>query len=185
MAQQRMRTHTDYDYERLLELKRVIGKALTHGRTARRRVANAAVGLFTLVVAGVLIFFEKNLILVLILIAAALYFILWSVFYYQLSALTTLRAMDSKAASADFFLEKNYLLAANGRDGTQYRYDTCLRLLETEGNLYFIMEDGQGLILDKTNLKGGTADQLRAWMEEKTGKKAEWMGKGSAPDTSR
>ena len=37
MAQQRMRTHTDYDYERLLELKRVIGKALTQKRAARHR----------------------------------------------------------------------------------------------------------------------------------------------------
>lgn len=185
MAQQRMRTHTDYDYERLLELKRVIGRALTRKRTARQRTANLLLGLFALVVAGALVVFEKHWFFVLLLAGIALYFIAWSVFYYPLSALTTLRALDAKTASCDFFLEKSYLLAATARDGVQYRYDTCLRLFETEGNLYFIMEDGQGLILDKTNLKGGTADQLRAWMEEKTGKKTEWMGKGSAPDTSR
>ena len=74
-------------------------------------------------------------------------------------------------------MEKNYLLVTNAKDGVQYRYDTCLRLFETEGNLYFIMQDGQGLILDKASVKGGTADQMKIWMEEKSGKKAEWMGK--------
>ena len=183
MAQQRMRTHTDYDYERLLELKRVIGKALTRRRTARQRLTNVAVGLFALVVAGILIYFQKQWAFVVLLVLVGFYFILWGVFYYQFAALATLRSLTPKTASSDFFLEKNYLLAANGRDGTQYRYDTCLRLLETEGNFYFIMEDGQGLALDKANLKGGTVDQLRAWLEEKSGKKAEWMGK-SRPDQS-
>lgn len=36
---------------------------------------------------------------------------------------------------------------------------------------------GQGLIFDKANLHGGTADQLRALLEEKTGHKALWVGK--------
>ena len=177
MAQQRMRTHTDYDYERLLELKRVIGKALTQKRAARQRAANIFLGLFALTLAGVLVIFEKHWAFVAVLVLTALYFILWGVFYYQLAALATLRSLDPKTASCDYFLEKNYLLVTNAKDGVQYRYDTCLRLFETEGNLYFIMQDGQGLILDKASVKGGTADQMKVWMEEKSGKKAEWMGK--------
>ena len=61
MAQQRMRTHTDYDYERLLELKRVIGKALTQKRAARQRAANIFLGLFALTLAGVLVTMWRNI----------------------------------------------------------------------------------------------------------------------------
>ena len=177
MAQQRMRTHTEYDYSRLLELKRVVGKALAPKRTMRRRAANIGLGLFALAVAGVLVFFEKHWALVTILVLTGLYFLLWGVFHHQLAALATLRALTPKTDSCDYILERGYLLATSHKDGTQYRYETCRRLLETEGNLYFLMENGSGLVLDKANLKGGTVDQLRAWLEEKTGKKAEWMGK--------
>ena len=40
-----------------------------------------------------------------------------------------------------------------------------------------LLVTGQGLIFDKANLHGGTADQLRALLEEKTGHKALWVGK--------
>lgn len=183
MAQQRMRTHTEYDYDRLLELKRVIGRALTRKRVVRQRTANLLLGLFALAMAGAAAMFEKHWIFIILLGGIALYFLTWSILYYHFSTIATIRAMDPRAASCDYFLEKNYLLVTSAKDGVQYRYDTCLRLFETEGNLYFIMEDGQGLILDKENLKGGTVDQLRAWLEEKSGKKAEWMGK-SRPNQS-
>jgi len=181
MAQQRMRTHTEYDYQHLLELKRVLSRALTRKRTTRQRAANLGLGLFALALAAVLVVFQKNWAFVILLTVVGLYFLVWGVFYFQLAALMTLRSLTPKTDKSDYILEKNYLLSTNGRDGQQYRYETCLRLLETEGNLYFLMEDGQGLLLDKANLKGGTVDQLRAWMEEKTGKKTAWMGRGSAP----
>ena len=39
------------------------------------------------------------------------------------------------------------------------------------------MHNGQGLILDKANLRGGSADQLRVLLEEKTGQTCQWVGK--------
>jgi len=177
-----MRTHTEYDYQRLLELKRVLSRALTHKRTVHQRAANIGLGVFALTLAGALVIFEKHWAFIVLLALVGLYFLVWGAFYFQLAALMTLRSLTPQTASCDYILEKNDVLSTNGRDGQQYRYETCLRLLETEGNLYFIMKDGQGLVLDKAGLKGGTADQLRAWLEEKTGKQAEWMGKGSAPD---
>jgi len=176
-----MRTHTEYDYQRLLELKRVISRALTRKRTLHQRAANLGLGVFALTMAGLLVIFEKHWSFVVLLALVGAYFLAWGAFYFQLSALVTLRSLTPRTDNCDYLLEKNYVLSTNGKDGQQYRYETCLRLLETEGNLYFLMEDGQGLVLDKANLKGGTVDQLRAWMEEKTGKKTEWMGRGSAP----
>ena len=58
------------------------------------------------------------------------------------------------------------MLAKNNKTSGQYPYDACHRLLETERNLYYILQNGQGLILDKANLKGGSVDELRAWMEK-------------------
>ena len=51
----------------------------------------------------------------------------------------------------------------------------CSDLLETGSSFYFIMEDGQGLMLDKGELKGGSTDELRELLERKTGKAAQNM----------
>ena len=58
----------------------------------------------------------------------------------------------------------------------------CAYLMETENNFYFVASDGQGLMIDKHHLRGGTADELRAWLEEKSGKTTLWVGKGKAPN---
>lgn len=184
MAQQRMRTHTEYDYEHLLELQRVLARALTYARTTKRRVANGVLGLAALVLAGVLIAFQKDIIFIVLLVGVGVYFAAWSLFFYPIAALVTLRNLKPSQTACDYYLERNYMLVTNayGKDGQQYRYEECLCLLETEGNLYFILKDGRGVVLDKANLKGGSVDQLRAWLEEKSGQKVRWMGKKSAPD---
>ena len=185
MAQQRMRTHTEYDHQHLTELQRVLGSSLTRSRVLHRRVANTALGVAALVLAVALAVLRTEWICVVLPAGIGLYFLAWGLFQFQLAALATLRALKPSQTSCNCFLERSYLLMTNadGVDGQQYRYEDCLRLFETEGNLYFILKDGQGVVLDKANLKGGTVDQLRTWMEEKTGKKAEWMGKGSSrPD---
>lgn len=184
MAQQRMRTHTEYDYEHLLELQRVLARALTRARTARRRIANGALGLFALGLAAVMMIFQKDVFFIVLLVGVGLYFVVWSLFFYQIAALATLRNLKPSQTACDCLLERTYMLITNAdvKDGQQYHYEDCLCLLETEGNLYFILKDGQGVVLDKANLKGGSVDQLRAWLEEKSGKKIQWMGKNSAPD---
>ena len=183
MAQQRMRTHTEYDYERLLELQRVLGRALTHRRRTRQRMINIGLGAAAIAMAVGLAVMGKNVLFVALLAGLGLYFIVWGLFFFQFAALATLRSLKPSQAETDCFLERTYMLVTNGNvnDGQQYRYEDCLRLFETEGSFCFILKDGQGVVLDKANLKGGSVDQLRAWLEEKSGKKAEWMGKGSGP----
>ena len=38
-----------------------------------------------------------------------------------------------------------------------------------------MLNDGQGLILDKKNVSGGSVEQLRTWLQDKSGKQLEWM----------
>lgn len=185
MAQQRIRTHTEYDYEHLLELQRVLGRSLSRAKTVRQRLINIGLGALAIAFAVGLAVMEKHVFFVILLGALGLYFIVWGLFFFQFAAMATLRALKDSQTASDCFLERNFLLMTNaqGTDGQQYRYEDCLRLFETEGNLYFILKDGQGVVLDKANVKGGTVDQLRTWLEEKTGLQIQWMGK-SRPDQS-
>ena len=173
----RMRTHTEYDFQHVEELQRVVSKAVTASVTKRSRISSAAWGVCALTAMTFMIARGFSMIFAVILGALGLFLIARSLFYYKFVTFGILQTMDKEVTGSDYLLEKSYMLVTNPKSSTQYAYSDCYRLLETEGNLYYIMKNGQGLILDKTNLKGGSVDELRDWMEGKCGKKAEWMGK--------
>ena len=52
--------------------------------------------------------------------------------------------------------------------------------MEAERSIYVFLESGRGLILDKSNLMGGSVEELRALLQEKTGKPLEWFGRRPA-----
>ena len=101
----------------------------------------------------------------------------WSVFFYTISAWGAGRSMPKIRSSADFRFERDAVVVNQGQESAKYPYENCGWLYETAGNFYYLLVTGQGLIFDKANLHGGTADQLRALLEEKTGHKALWVGK--------
>jgi len=173
-----MRTHTEYDFEHLYELQRVVSKAITHAAVFRRRIINLGLSLLFGAMAVLLAVQQKHWAFVVIVGVIALYFFVGAVFFYQFAALSAVQSVDRSAIGSDYFFEKSYLRVVNPKESRQYDYQDCERLLETERNFYFITPGGQGLILDKSNLKGGTADQMRDWLEKKSGHKTEWMGRG-------
>ncbi len=71
---------------------------------------------------------------------------------------------------------RNVLVFQGGRS-SRYPYTDIVRLLETERCLYAILPKGQGLMMDKDNLQGGSAAELKAMLEEKSGKTTEAIGK--------
>lgn len=173
----RIRTHTEYDFKHVEELQRVVSKAMAAKVARRNRVSNLLWGAVGLLAAVLIAVQTTHWIIAGILGALSLFLIARGVFFYQFVALGVRHTMDKGITGSDYILEKSYMLVINDKGSNQFAYADCDRLLETEGNLYYITKDGQGLILDKANLKGGTVDDLRAWMEEKCGKKIEWMGK--------
>ena len=70
----------------------------------------------------------------------------------------------------DFYFEDKHILACQGQEKAKYYYNKCYKLLEAENSFYFIMENGQGLMLDKMHLSGGSVNELRNFLESKTGK---------------
>ena len=173
---QRLKTHTDYDFSHVEELQRVVSRAVTRSATRRSRITSLAMGALMLLLAVLLAVQGSHWILLGAAGGVALFFLARAAFYYPFVTFGVLQGMDKKVTGSDYLLEKSWMQVTNAKGSNQYPYEKCHRLLETEKNLYFILKSGQGLILDKTNLKGGTPEELRAWMEEKCGKRAEWMG---------
>ena len=173
----RMKTHTEFDLEHLEELQRVITSEMNARAVKRSRTFNIAWGSLSLACAGLALWQTHSVVSAVILVILGTIFLCRGIFYYKLAAMGIRMTMAKSSVSSDYILEKSWLLAMDAQGSHQFPYDQCDRLLETENNLYYIMKDGQGLMLDKLNLKGGSQDDLRAWMEEKCGKKVEWKGK--------
>lgn len=173
---QRMRTYTEYDTAHMVELQRVISQCITAKATRRSRISNLLWGAVGLAAAVLIAIQGQHWIIAGIFGVLSLFLICRGVFFYQLAALGARLTMNKRVERSDYLLEKSYILMTNSQGSQQYTYSDCFQLLETAGNFYFVQKDGQGLVLDKENLKGGTADELRSWLEERCGKKAQWAG---------
>ena len=173
----RMKTHTEFDLEHIEELQRVITGEMNAKAVKRSRTFNIAWGSLNLACAGLALWQTSSVIATVLLVILGCIFLTRGIFYYKLAAMGIRMTMSKTAVGSDYILEKSWVLAMDSKGSHQFPYDQCDRLLETENNLYYIMNDGQGLMLDKKNLKGGNEDDLRAWMEEKCSKKVEWRGK--------
>ena len=165
-----MRTHTDYDLAQLEELQRLVGKTLAKKQTRRKRTTTLswAVGFFMSGLAFLV--WEKGAILTLLFCGWGLWLLFQGIFFYPWSAWRAHKAMGKNGQGNDFFFEKNAILATRGTEGDRYPYTSCTELLETERSFYVFLEGGQGLMLDKSNVKGGTAQELGKLLEERCGK---------------
>ena len=172
-----MKTHTDYDQPHMEELQRVAGHTFAKKQTMFKRGFALVSGLFCLG-SGLGMALQKNSVfLCLLCCAMGLLLVIWSVFFYALAAWGSGRAMVKSQSGTDFHFERDAVVGTQDKDSARYPYDVCAALYETAGNFYFLMHNGQGLILDKANLRGGSADQLRVLLEEKTGQTCQWVGK--------
>ena len=175
MAKQ-LRTKTVHDFDTTLELQKVVGNYLMPGRNWKTRGILLASGIAGLIAGAVLIGRGKpvtsNVLIVWGVIA-----LLWTVFFYHLRARQAMRVMKGRHVLVEFVFEKDTALVFQGGRSSRYPYTDMIRLLESERFLYAILNSGQGLMMDKDNLEGGSAAELKAMLEEKCGKTAETVKK--------
>jgi len=74
------------------------------------------------------------------------------------------------------FTEEGYTTAAEMAK-TEWKYDKIHTLAETETYVVFLFSTMHGQVYDKRTLTGGTEDKFRAFLEEVTGKKMQYVGK--------
>lgn len=173
----RLKTCTDYDLDQLEELQRVMGQTLARKQTLRKRGSALVTGGLSMAIGLMLAFRHNSVALSLVCCIVGVLLMGWSLFYYPFTAWSASKAMGKNREGNEFYFEREEILAVRGTQSSRFPYANCAQLLETERNFYFIMENGQGLMLDKEQIKGGTPADLRALLEEKCGKTAVWAGK--------
>ncbi len=179
-----LRTRVSYGFSEMEELQRAIGRTFGRVPTQRKRGTAVILGLGLLAVGAVFTARGNGLLPLAVCGTLGALALLWAIFYYPFIAFNTSQASKGKPES-EYILEKASIWAIQGQESVRYPYSDCLMLLETEGYIFFIMKNGQGLMLSKANLVGGTADDLRAWMVEKCGMEPTWAGRGRGPAQTR
>lgn len=165
-----MMTRTEYSFKRLLELQRVASKIFAPKQTLRKKAFYLVWGSCCLGMGAFMLSHGYNVFLGLLMLIPGLFLMLRYIFYYHLLAWGAGRNMKAEQRVNEFYFEEKYILARQGANSAKYQYAKCYRLLETDNSIFFILEDGQGLMLDKLHLSGGSVNELRSYLEHKTGK---------------
>ena len=171
-----LRTHTQLDIAALEEMQRLVDGVLAPNCIRKNRVWNLGIGVLALIIGTVCVGVSGPLWAGVIFWGIGLAFLLWGVLIYRLAAWQTWRQTDRAVVSNDYVFQKHDLWCTNGKGDFHYPYETCTRLLETEKNVYFITRRGEGVILSKEGLTGGTPEDLRAFLSEKCGLPVEQVG---------
>ena len=172
-----MKTHTDYDMEHLEELQWVLGKTIMKKPFRRKRISGLISGGLCVAIGFALAIRHGSVMLSLVCCVLGALLLSQSIFSNFFSAWSASRAMKRRGISNEFHFQRNEILAVCGDVSSRFAYTSCMNLMETDVNLYFIMDSGQGLMLDKRNVRGGSVDELRAMLQEKSGKDVLWVSK--------
>lgn len=170
-----MYTYTEYDMDCLEELQRVISKAIDPSVARRERLAGLVWSVCAFTVSVLMLLGSWHPALVSLFFVIGLFFASRVFRVYHFMARKSWMDMDKRAVRTDYTLGKSHLTASNTAGSHQYPYSHCVRLLETDARIYIILQEGQGIVLDKSHLNGGSPEQLRGWLESRCGRKTERM----------
>ena len=168
-----MRTYTEYDLDCLEELQRVVSKAIDPSVARRERLVGLVWSVCAFTVSVLMLLGSWHPALVALFFVIGVFFASRVLRVYRSMARKAWMDMDKSLVRTDYTFEKSHLTASNGAGSSEYPYSHCLRLLETDARIYVILKEGQGVVLDKSHVSGGTPEQLRGWLESRCGKKAE------------
>ena len=168
-----MKTQTEYTFDSMVELQRIVCRHMAPQQTLRRKIVHLVWGTCCLGMGVYMVTHGYNAILAILLLVPGLISMIQYVFFYQMMAWNATRRMKDEQSVNEFHFDANHILAKQGKNSAVYSYSKCARILETENSFFFIMEDGQGLMLSKEHLKGGSVDELRTLLESKSGTTAE------------
>ena len=167
MAQKlKLRTHTDLDLPLVEEMQHVADRVLVPNCIRKSQAFYLGMGVLCLGIGAGSVLAGRQPLVGAVFGLLALAMLGWGALAYRIAARKTCRQMEKAVQSTDYVLEKESLWAANGRGDFHYPYSSCVRLVETEKNVYCVTRQGDTLVLSKENLKGGTLEELRLWLTE-------------------
>lgn len=165
----KIKTRTEYDFKHLVELQQVAYRTFAAKQVLRKKAFCLAWGSCCLGMGAFIASQGYGIILGLLLMIPGVFLMLRYVFFYHLLAWGASRNMKPEQRINDFYFEEKHILACQGKETAKYHYNQCYKLLEAENSFYFIMNNGQGLVLDKQHISGGSVNDLRRYLEDKTG----------------
>lgn len=160
-------TRTVYDYPHLLELQKVVLTNLAPKQVLRKKSFNLTWGACFLGMGTILILNYSVLVGVLLLLPG-IWLMLRYLFFFQAMAWASARNLKGDQREHTFSFEEKYILARQGKDSAKYFYKDCEKLLESDGSIYVVLSGGQGIMLDKAHVSGGSPRQLVELLEHKT-----------------
>lgn len=173
-----MRARTDYDFAHLVDLQRVGSHTGNRQWTLLRKgIILAAAVVCAALGVSILMSTSGNA------AQAGVYFLLAVLlvgvfcFYYQFSAWRLKAKIKRNKVPDEFVFGDAGVDITRGTQSVHYAYSDCDRMLETELAFYLFHQKGKGLVISKSQIEGGTADELRALLEEKCGVKTQWVGR--------
>lgn len=169
---------TTYDLRTLYTLSKVGAAVKSRWKSLIWRLIGLAIAVFMIGMGTLALFSMSNMeifgvIYLLCGIAAGV----WSLFLYWIRAWGVQRFFMNGTQKQSFaFGEDSYEVTVEGIvEHGREEYGEVLRLVETKDYFLLFMEKNAAHILPKRNLTGGTPEQFRAFLEEKTGRTAQQM----------
>lgn len=178
MTAEYMTAQTDYDFAHLVDLKRIAGKTMDRQRTRIHRGLTLAAAAACGLAGGSIIMqgdrTQNSMAVVYFLLCGVL--LAMFVFFDQAAGWRAKKKMGKNPVTDHFTFGPYGVDIVRGEERAHYPYSDCDRLMETELCFYLFHVRGKGLTISKQSIQGGTPGELRAWLEEKCGVKAQWMG---------
>ena len=158
---------TEYDEAHLEELQRVLDRAMERGIDAMTKKQHYILG-GVMLAAGAIIATQGGLqsAFGVLTCAGGLYVVDHGRRHFTYTARKIRKQMPPAFTGNDYTIDEMGIQIINAIGTAEYGYEDCSRLIETEQNLYLIMKDDQGIILDKSNIEGGSAEELRTHLSE-------------------
>lgn len=159
---------TDYDETHLEELQKVLDRALERGiDSMAKRQHYILAG--ALVAGGIAIATQGGLRTAfgVLLCGTGAYIFDHGKRYFMYMSRKIRKQMDPAFTGNDYIVDDMGMQVINALGSTEYEYEDCTRLIETRENIYLIMNDGQGIILDKSRVEGGSTEELLAHLKER------------------
>lgn len=172
-----MKARTDYDYAHLVDIHKVSAKTrdkkwimIRRGIVLAAAVVCAGVGVSVLAQRDGDMK-QAGIYLLIGLILLGVFF-----FFPHFSAWRTKGKIGKNPKPDLFVFGDDNVEITRGEQTVSYPYHDCNTLLETELAFYLYHHRGQGLVISKKQIEGGTHDDLRTWLEKKCGIKTDWIG---------
>ena len=169
-----MTGETTYTRENLTEFYRIAAMRMGTRRYQAFRLLYVLGGAALLLIGGyeaLAVFGGEGDIVVILLAGLGLYLgaqLLQSgIRFYASFAARALRSIPEDARRCRFSFEEDQLVVSNRVQTVSYDYEQFGVIYETARGFYFYINAYNGYVLEKSGLRGGTADELRAFLNSR------------------